>query len=341
MIITDEIYNDLLKQIEAGEFLRNTSLPIGLPSLPTDASDGMRRHQEQCQQTLDLYLTKMNAMEAQMEGLKEILKEKEAIDRANLYVKNFDEKLGQQFEDYRAASEETTARLKADLQLMKDQVANVIEQNQELKKENLNLVNKTNKLTLEKKKQEDKMREMQNVLTSKETEALAMAEMDNKMTNNLLAKKEAEIEKLRKAALKKDKDMVKMARESIGYCIAVLIDIDNEQYEKREEAWSAAQGILTKLVKHGFVNFLDQTEISRLVMAITDIPEKREDANKERLQKERQQKEDSQQNALTGKIAEQVNISMGGQSNAYNQEADGRLEILGKLLNNNQAEDKA
>lgn len=279
MQITDDIYNDLLKRIEAGEFLVNTPVH-SLPDLPNDADEETKKYRDNCQSTLELYLAKLKAMSGQIASMRKILDEKGATERANLLVKDFDTMLEKQFEEYKLSSEESITHLKKDLQQMKDQAANVIEQNRELKKENLRLVNKANKLHIENKKQEEKMQELKKGMSREITD---MPLSDNKEADEQIAKKDSEIEKLRKAVRKKDEDMVKMARNSIEYCIADLVDIDKLQYEQKETALATAQNILIKLVKHGYGKFIDKGEIADMIIAITDIGEKRDSAKKQRI----------------------------------------------------------
>lgn len=294
MLITDDIYNDLSKRIEAGEFLRNVHT-LSLPDLPNNANEDMKKYQEDCQSTLDLYLAKLKAMAGQIASMRKIIDEKGATDRANLLIKDFDGKLEKHFEEYRATSEESIARLKADLQQMKDQAANVIEQNRELKKENLKLVNKANKLHFENKKQEEKIQDLQKSISCKITDKTLLSEVDNKEIDEQLAKKDAEIEKLRKTVNKKGEEIVKMAKYSIEYCIADLVDIDKKQYEQKETALTTAQNILIKLIKHGYGKFIDKGEIADMIIAITDIGEKRETAKKQRISEALQEAKDKEE----------------------------------------------
>lgn len=290
MLITDDIYEELSKRIEGGEFLGYTR-SASLPELPDGTDEKMKKFKEDCLRSVALYQAKVKAMTGQVLSMRRIIEEKEATDRANLFVKDFDEKLNEQL----TVAEENIARLKADLQQMKDQTANVIDQNRELKKENTKLVNKANKLHFENKKQEEKIRELQESLSCKAIDASVLAEVDNKKMDELLAKKDAEIEKIRKALNKKEERMVEMAKFSIEYCIAELIDIDKEQYEQKEKASTTAQAILVRLVKHGFGKFIDKGEIANLIMALTDIEEKRETAKKQRNIKAQQEAKDKEE----------------------------------------------
>lgn len=304
MLITEDLYNDLVRRIDAGEFLTTQKDLDLLPPLPTDANEETKSYQAQCQDTIDLYQAKMKAMEAQVEGWKKVLEEKEATDRANLMVKGFNDTMEKQFEDYRNAAESTITQQKTTLQEMRNQMQNLVDENTKLKKEKQTLTNKLQKRDMEILKLEEMQKEWENQLMKNQLMMAAESSAKQIITESMLQEKDVinqlqeENKKLLKEISKKEKDPLKMAQASIGYCTNYLVELDEKDAMQTENIVLSSQRLLLRLVKHGFEKYIDATEIAKLSMTITGVDEQREAAKKQRHEEERKAIEEKKRKDL-------------------------------------------
>lgn len=133
MILSQEQYEALSERVQAGEFLRQETL-AALPPLPANAAEN-QSFREQCQQTLNLYQSKIKALQAKLEALRKELESDHAAREADTRVADFNDKLE---EKYRKLQEKSTEELRnakkalEDLQTLSD---NVLEENKRLKEE--------------------------------------------------------------------------------------------------------------------------------------------------------------------------------------------------------------
>ncbi len=218
---------------------------------------------------------KTKALEAQVEALRKALEERDATDRANQLVREFDKNLERQYEEYRTESETVKTRLQEDLAQIKTQTAKVIEENHGLKKENQEM--------------KDKIIELQDALSRRTADDPFMTNFANKKQDELLARREKELMELKKTVEKQKGDLGKMAKESIEYCINDLTDIYNSRYEERETALVTAQDTLSMLVRNGFAKHIDSSDITSMLLAITGIKESRDRAKKQQKIEQRQE----------------------------------------------------
>ena len=139
MLITDDIYNDLSKRIEAGEFLNNSAYELAgdvtLPQLEQNADSDMKAFREQCQQTLDLYQAKISALQAQLESERKKQESSEALNEASMQTQNFNTLLEDKYDKLLKKSEEDSRSNKKAIKTLQELSDKVLEENKRLKAE--------------------------------------------------------------------------------------------------------------------------------------------------------------------------------------------------------------
>ena len=139
MLITDDIYNDLSKRIEAGEFLNNSAYELAgdvtLPQLERNADSEMKVFREQCQQTLDLYQAKIRALQAQLESERKKQESSEALKEASMQTQNFNTLLEDKYDKLLKKSEEDSRSNKKAIKTLQELSDKVLEENKRLKAE--------------------------------------------------------------------------------------------------------------------------------------------------------------------------------------------------------------
>ena len=131
MILTKEQYETLFSRIQTGEFLQQEESAT-VPPLPDKAAE-MQSYREQCQQTLDLYQSKTQALQAQLNALRRERENDQVAKEADAKVADFNDKLE---EKYRKLQEKYADELRnakkalEDLQTLSD---SVLEENKRLK----------------------------------------------------------------------------------------------------------------------------------------------------------------------------------------------------------------
>lgn len=274
MEITDEIYKDLSKRIDEGEFIRLYKKDI--PSTPDNMDEQTKNFTRECEETLSLYRAKMNALWGQLQSMRKIVDEKEATDRANLLVKNYDAKLEEQYNAYRTSTEDTIAQLKHDLTEMKKLTNDSIKENKKLKAENdaLNetIIKQKNLLS----QQEIKMKDLEK--TTNHPFTIGEEDME---TNKLIREKDEEIERLRKQNAEKDKEKQDMFTACIETCLDYYADTDRIKDETSDKVINTVKSTLTTIVKKGFAPYFSANIQGSMLMLISDLEEKRESFQKQ------------------------------------------------------------
>lgn len=324
--ITEETYKDLSQRIDEGEFMRLKYKTT--PSVPAHADEQLKAFAKECEGTISLYRAKTNALWGQLQSMRKIVEEKEATDRANLFVKNYDQKLEEQYTSYRASAEETIAQLKQDLAEIKELANNSINENKILKTENDALNDATVKLKNLTSQQELKIKELEKTLDYKFPYLLIKEEEDEDVeTKNLLQEKDAEIERLRNQCSEKDKAIQDMSTASIEACLEYYTDTERTKDESSDKIINTVKSTLTRIVKQGFIPFIGEGPARLLVMLITDLEDNREKFKKQQQeitaqqalleQKKRQEMEQERTLAIkesteaikqNGKGGEKINI---------------------------------
>lgn len=135
MKFTQAKYNELSARIDAGEFLVAKPGDDVLPALPEHADDDMKSFYANCRSVLDLNNQKMKAMEAKMAAMEEATKSKEMTSFASNLIVSFNEKLEQEYHDYKEKTEEDLANLKDALTEARKISADALERGKDLAEE--------------------------------------------------------------------------------------------------------------------------------------------------------------------------------------------------------------
>lgn len=323
MNITEETYKDLSQRIDEGEFMRIQDKTA--PNVPTHADEQTKAFAKECEETISLYRAKMNALWAQLQSMRKIVEEKEATDRANLFVKNYDQKLEEQYTSYRASAEETITQLKQDLAEIKELANNSINENKILKTENDALNDAIVKLKNLTSQQELKIKDLEKTVDSPFSSFL-IGEEDIE-TTKLLQEKDAEIERLRNQCSEKNKTIQDMSMGCIEACLKYYTDTDRTKDESSDKIINTVKKTLATIVKKGFSQYIGEENVGSLLILISNLDDARESFKKQQQeitaqqalleQKKRQEMEQERTQAIkesteaikqNGKGGEKINI---------------------------------
>lgn len=141
MEISQEKYKELSNRIDAGDFLYHptagaTPDKVSLPSTGQNTDDDTVNFREQCQQTLDLYLAKIKALEAQLESERKKQESNEALGKANTQTVDFNSLLEDKYAKLLKKSEEEARSNKKAIKSLQELSDKVLEENKKLKEEN-------------------------------------------------------------------------------------------------------------------------------------------------------------------------------------------------------------
>lgn len=156
--ITDELWSSELQILDSNEFLQflcfyrtqkeqkilidmaynkhmEKITPQRLEMLRREVWAGclLPKSQSNPQSSLSLADEKTKALEAQVEALRKAIEQRDATDRANQLVQDFDKQQERRFEEYRKKSDEEKAQLRAELAQVKAQANALLAENRELR----------------------------------------------------------------------------------------------------------------------------------------------------------------------------------------------------------------
>ena len=340
MLITDDIYYGLSKRIEAGEFLVSSKKDDGteseeMPSLPEPNNSDEADYHEKCQQTIDLYAKKVEALYAQMASVNLIVQEKEATDRVNSLVKNFDFMLEQQYNKYKAEAEQTILQLKNDLNQMKSVAQDALQRNKELSQsyKNLEDVNRKLKVKLDELEGEQSNVSPENFhqdLMNGKSQSIKVAKLlkELKEKKNRIDQQQLEFENERKK-------ISDFAKEIVHTEVKRLSNIELIPDGKTGEVLHIEKSLIERLVNQIFTKYLPQSEslIGELRLDITGVITTREKAELDKIRK----KSDA---STPAKVApNQVNISLGGEQKNTLGSLDATTKRLVKMLSTDVAKE--
>ena len=340
MLITDDIYYGLSKRIEAGEFLVSSKKDDGteseeMPSLPEPNNSDEADYHEKCQQTIDLYAKKVEALYAQMASVNLIVQEKEATDRVNSLVKNFDFMLEQQYNKYKAEAEQTILQLKNDLNQMKSVAQDALQRNKELSQsyKNLEDVNRKLKVKLDELEGEQSNVSPENFhqdLMNGKSQSIKVAKLlkELKEKKNRIDQQQLEFENERKK-------ISDFAKEIVHTEVKRLSNIELIPDGKTGEVLHIEKSLIERLVNQIFTKYLPQSEslIGELRLDITGVITTREKAELDKIRK----KSDA---STPAKVApNQVNISLGGEQKNTLGALDATTKRLVKMLSTDVAKE--
>lgn len=344
MQITDDIYNDLSKRIEAGEFLSsskdNKTTSENNPSLPVPQNSDEADFHEKCQQTIDLYAKKIEAQKAQLASINLIVQEKEATDRVSSLVKDFDSMLEQQYKAYKAEAEQTISQLKSDLNQMKSVAQDALQRNKDLSLSYKNLEDINRKLKI-------KLDELESELAYNEQGLPYVLEIEDLETNTKhkklltgsgrgnkvgklvedLENKKSEIARLIQECDNAKKQVPAFAVDIVDCEMKRLTNIDLIPQGMTGDMLAIEKDTVLRLISQVFKKYLPKSEglVGELLMKISDLQTIRDQAEIEKINKEKKQPHE--------KLADQMNFSIGGEQKNTLKSTEG-MEKARQLIDN-------
>lgn len=140
MEISEEKYKELSDRIDAGEFLHHpigvTSDNASLPQIGQNMDNDTVNFRDQCQQTLELYLSKIKALEVQLASERKKQESNEALGNANAQTVDFNSLLEDKYAKLLKKSEEEARSNKKAIKSLQELSDKVLEENKRLKEEN-------------------------------------------------------------------------------------------------------------------------------------------------------------------------------------------------------------
>lgn len=141
MELSNDKYNELSHRIDKGEFLTHPATICSsnnkrLPTLAKNADTDTRVFHNQCQQILDLYLSKIKALEAQVASERKKQESNEALENANAQTVDFNSLLEDKYAKLLKKSEEEARSNKKAIKSLQELSDKVLEENKRLKEEN-------------------------------------------------------------------------------------------------------------------------------------------------------------------------------------------------------------
>ena len=305
MNITDDIYNDLSKRIDAGEFLSvRTSSAGSLPSLPKAVTEE-ERYRKECDRIVNLYRQMVEFYQQKENTAMAAEKVISMADAADAMRADIDRKMAEEYNEYRILSGETVKKLREDLDETKKISSNALnrcdqlEQMVDMYKEKLDASKK-------------KCAHLRNLLRDKD-EALAYYENgkafilmedgmpagtlgmtdSNQLADDIQAKN-AEIEQLT-ISLEKEK---KERKESVSLLAASMVDTgvsymsDLDRVQKSEVlVGERLMKAMISVCRHQ----IDQQMEDKLRLKISYISDNRERAEREEKARLKAEKEEVKQ----------------------------------------------
>lgn len=269
---------------------------IKLPE-PTDTTDeSARAFHAQCQQAVDNALHRLGAQQLQMVALQKIIDEKEATDRANALVKQFNTQLEEQYNAYKEATQKTICTLKEDLDDTKNVAASAVEETARQKA----LIAE---LTEQKRQLEARLQDLGEDVVSAEAEP--SGKNVRKSKKQLAQELEEATGQLQLAAqeLQKAKALPQgMAESVVEDVIKKLANIDGVS----DQDSIIQRKIVEHIIKNVFKQYIGAQESNRLFVKLSDIEDERENNKAIRKETERQNRLEE---ARAGAMKQEFNTS--------------------------------
>ncbi len=288
----------------------------------------MKKYQEDCQNTLDLYQAKLNAMEGQIASMRKIMDEKEVTDRANLLVKVFDSKLEKEYQQYKDTSEEKIKKLREDLAEAKDISSNALKRCDEYNSQTIQFQEEIKSLEKSIEEKDEQIASFQTDFLNGyglETNGKAaglLGKGDEGESDLLLQKKDEEIEKLKETLEKAENDAkVEVATVMVESGVAYLSNI--KKVTKDEEV-SFGERLLKNMVSGNCISHIGQQTVDKLRNKISYITDQREKAEEEQARL-KQEQDDRLAKEMSGDVNNFYYAPVGqsvGKANIYNKQED-------------------
>ena len=285
-------YFKLIEDVQSGKYLPKDE-QNDLPSLPEGASEETTRFREECNRTLELYRQKLQIYEAREKAASQLSDAANMVGEVNLKIAKFNTELSDEYEQYKKESADKIDSLRADLAESKDISTNALNRCDELGKQ-------VKKLETEKRQLKKKLEEKEEELAYYEADipggyimvtddgVLGMCAEEKQDSARLADLKEENATLKSMIAESQEQVMVEMAHLMIQNGIDYLADVKKVSDDDKS---SFGEKVLKHTISGECKKHLGQQEIDKLIIAISRVTDKREEAQEMVQKKEEENRE--------------------------------------------------
>lgn len=287
-----ELYQVLADGVDAGAYLPK-KMVSNLPSLPEGASEENIRFREECNRTLELYRQKLQIYEAREKAASQLSDAANMVGEVNLKIAKFNTELSDEYEQYKKESADKIDSLRADLAESKDISTNALNRCDELGEQ-------VKKLETEKRQLKKKLEEKEEELAYYESDiprgyimetddgVLGMCAEEKQDSARLADLKEENATLKSMITESQEQGMVEMAHLMIQNGIDYLADVKKVSDDDKS---SFGEKVLKHTISGECKKHLGQQEIDKLIIAISRVTDKREEAQETVQKKEEENRE--------------------------------------------------
>ena len=261
--------------------------------MPEGASEETTRFREECNRTLELYRQKLQIYEAREKAASQLSDAANMVGEVNLKIAKFNTELSDEYEQYKKESADKIDSLRADLAESKDISTNALNRCDELGKQ-------VKKLETEKRQLKKKLEEKEEELAYYEADipggyimvtddgVLGMCAEEKQDSARLADLKEENATLKSMIAESQEQGMVEMAHLMIQNGIDYLADVKKVSDDDKS---SFGEKVLKHTISGECKKHLGQQEIDKLIIAISRVTDKREEAQEMVQKKEEENRE--------------------------------------------------
>lgn len=285
-------YFKLIEDVQSGKYLPKDE-QNDLPSLPEGASEETTRFREECNRTLELYRQKLQIYETREKAASQLSDAANMVGEVNLKIAKFNTELSDEYEQYKKESADKIDSLRADLAESKDISTNALNRCDELGEQ-------VKKLETEKRQLKKKLEEKEEELAYYEADipggyimvtddgVLGMCAEEKQDSARLADLKEENATLKSMIAESQEQGMVEMAHLMIQNGIDYLADVKKVSDDDKS---SFGEKVLKHTISGECKKHLGQQEIDKLIIAISRVTDKREEAQETVQKKEEENRE--------------------------------------------------
>ncbi len=285
-------YFKLIEDVQSGKYLPKDE-QNDLPSLPEGASEETTRFREECNRTLELYRQKLQIYEAREKAASQLSDAANMVGEVNLKIAKFNTELSDEYEQYKKESADKIDSLRADLAESKDISTNALNRCDELGEQ-------VKKLETEKRQLKKKLEEKEEELAYYESDiprgyimetddgVLGMCAEEKQDSARLADLKEENATLKSMITESQEQGMVEMAHLMIQNGIDYLADVKKVSDDDKS---SFGEKVLKHTISGECKKHLGQQEIDKLIIAISRVTDKREEAQETVQKKEEENRE--------------------------------------------------
>lgn len=285
-------YFKLIEDVQSGKYLPKDE-QNDLPSLPEGASEETTRFREECNRTLELYRQKLQIYEAREKAASQLSDAANMVGEVNLKIAKFNTELSDEYEQYKKESADKIDSLRADLAESKDISTNALNRCDELGEQ-------VKKLETEKRQLKKKLEEKEEELAYYESDiprgyimetddgVLGMCAEEKQDSARLADLKEENATLKSMITESQEQGMVEMAHLMIQNGIDYLADVKKVS---DDDKLSFGEKVLKHTISGECKKHLGQQEIDKLIIAISRVTDKREEAQETVQKKEEENRE--------------------------------------------------